>query len=77
METETTSSQEKPRVPLEDKKEIVQMRNGQTGPQVSKNLGIPISTCNAIYKRYLETGSVDNVKQTGRLCQVSQEEEKM
>jgi len=78
MEIENHSPQKKLRIPLEDRIEIVhQKRNGQTGSQVSKSLGIPVFTCNTIYKRYLETGSVDNVKQTGRLCQVSQEEEKM
>ena len=78
MEIENHSPQKKPRIPLEDRIEIVhQKRNGQTGSQVSKSLGIPVSTCNTIYKRYLETGSVEDAKQTGRPRQVSQKEEKM
>ena len=78
MEIEDHHKQKKPRVCHEDRIEIVyQKRSGKTGLEVSKSLGIPVSTCNDIYNRYLETGSVEDVKQTGRPREVSEEEEKM
>jgi len=55
---------------------LLTRRNGQTGPSVSKSLGIPASICNTIYKRYLGTWSVEDVNQTSRPRQVSQEEGK-
>jgi transposase len=78
MEIEDHDPQTKPRVSLEVRWEIVhQKRIGTTGSEVSQSLDIPVSTCNAIYRKWQETGTVEDIKQGGRPPKVTEEEEKM
>lgn len=78
MEIEDQERKTKPQIPLSDRWEVVHLkRNGLTGPEVSQRLGIPVATCNSIFRKWKEEGIVENKKQPGRPRKVTEEEEKM
>jgi len=54
-------------VPIEFRWEIVKLKEkGLSGIEVGEILHRPTSTCNAIYRRFLDTGSVNNLPISGR-----------
>jgi len=78
MEIEEAKENKKPQVSMEDRWEIVHLkRNKVNGPEISQRLDIPVSTVNAIYRKWEKEGTVENKKQPGRPKRVTEEEEKM
>ena len=65
-------------VPIKTRWEIVYYkRQGLTGTEVSRLVGRPISTCNAIFRKWMETGDVEDKPRSGRPSKVTPEAEEM
>jgi len=78
MEIENHYTNSKPQLPLADRWKIVHYKElGSSGEGISKILPASKPTCNAIYKKYQETGDVSNSPKTGRPIEVTPEESKM
>jgi len=76
MEIENLGSQPKQNVPINLRWEIVHYKKqGLSGAQVSEIVGKDPSTCNRIYKKYLETGTVEDRLRSGRPSKVTPETE--
>ncbi len=78
MEIEEPSSSKKPRVPLSDRLEIIKMKkNGETDLKVSQSLSLSPSIVNYIWNKFKNTGTVEDIKPTGRPREVHVKEEKL
>ena len=78
MDIEEVKENRKPQISMETRWEIVHLkRNGKNGPEISQQLGVPVSTVNSIYRKWEKEGTVENKKQPGRPKEVTEEEEKM
>jgi hypothetical protein len=77
MEIENEGPEPNRTVPIEVRWEIVRLKeNGLSGVEVGKKLSRPASTCNAIYKKYLNTGTVEDIPRSGRPLKATEEVER-
>ena len=64
-------------VPIEFRWEIVKLKEeGLSGIEVGEILHRPASTCNAIYRRFLDTGSVNDLPLSGRPLKATEDVQK-
>lgn len=67
MEIEEEAPQAKSKVPIPVRWEIVRLRkNNNTFPDIAKSVQRPISTCQAIFQKWLDTGDVEDLPRSGR-----------
>ncbi len=67
MEIENEADERKQEIPLKVRWEIVHLkRQGLSGTQVAQKVSCSPAQCNAIYKKWRETGDVTNLTRSGR-----------
>lgn len=78
MEIEEQEDNPHKEIPESIRLEIVHWkRQGLSGSQVSEIVQRPASTCNTIYRKWKETGTVKDKPRSGRPPKLNEEEEKM
>ena len=78
MEIENNEEEKNQEIPLKLRWEIVHLkRQGLSGTEVGERVSRPACTCNAIYNKWLITGDVINLPQSGRPRKITSKVEKM
>ena len=74
MEIENEGPQPSRTIPIEVRWEIVRLKkNRLSGTQIEEIVHRPASTCNSIYRKFLEAGTVNDLPRSGRPLKVTEE----